>query len=130
MKKEKCPCGSKKYFDECCGLYISGKFIPKTPEALMRSRYSAYTRGDVDYIQKTMCGLASQGFNPDDAREWATRSQWLGLTVIATSMESATKGFVEFSAHYQLDGKDHQIHERSEFHCIDKRWYYVDGNHR
>lgn len=127
LEKERCPCNPRNYFSECCDLYISGKQLPKTPEALMRSRYSAYTKGNIFYIQKTMCGPALLGFNADEAQQWANESQWLGLEVINSAHESVTKGHVEFIALYRLNQKDCKIHERSEFHYINDRWYYMNG---
>nr|WP_316226808.1 SEC-C metal-binding domain-containing protein [Bradyrhizobium sp. SZCCHNS3052] len=40
-----CPCGSGLPYDRCCGPYLDGDDQPPTAEALMRSRYTAYTRG-------------------------------------------------------------------------------------
>lgn len=127
MKNEKCPCDSGKDFAECCELCISGKQPARTPEILMRSRYSAYTKSNIAYIQETMCGPANQGFNADSAREWSSKSRWLGLKVIKSTQENPEKGFVEFIARYRFNQKNCKLHEISEFHFIDKRWYYVDG---
>ncbi|WP_410106547.1 YchJ family protein, partial [Sutterella wadsworthensis] len=51
-----CPCGSGRRFADCCGLYLSGgsqALGAPTPEALMRSRYSAYACGDDAYVLAT-----------------------------------------------------------------------------
>lgn len=130
MKIPKCPCGSRKNFSECCDLCISGKQPAQTPEALMRSRYSAYTQGNIGYIEATMRGPASIGFNREEARAWSLQSEWLGLEVIKSFQESPTKGFVEFIAHFRINNSNQKIHEISEFHFIDNAWYYVDGNNR
>ena len=127
MKKEQCPCGSQQLFSRCCGVYIGGAQLPEKPETLMRSRYSAYTQANIDYIQQTMCGPASDGFNADEAREWAGQVNWLGLRVLNSTLENADKGFVEFIARYRLGQTPHKLHERSEFHRIDGRWFYVGG---
>jgi SEC-C motif-containing protein len=126
-KKNLCPCGSKTTFDCCCGLYISGEKSPKTPEALMRSRYTAYTQANIPYIQQTMCGPASCGYDPIDAHRWAKQAQWLGLKVINSTLKNKKIGHVEFIARYRLNQQAYQIHERSEFHYINDRWYYVSG---
>ena len=34
----------------CCGSYIEGEKKASTPEVLMRSRYTAYTKGEIEYI--------------------------------------------------------------------------------
>jgi SEC-C motif-containing protein len=51
-----CPCrlgqlSSGQTFDRCCGQFISHRALPENATQLMRSRYSAYTLGDQDYLQ-------------------------------------------------------------------------------
>lgn len=123
---EKCPCGTHKTYAECCGVYISGTLPAPTPETLMRSRYSAYTKANIDYIQLTMIAPANIGFDPEEAAEWAKAVTWLGLEVRAAS-EEGDKGSVEFLAHFSLDDKKQVLHEISEFHYINDKWYYVSG---
>jgi SEC-C motif-containing protein len=38
---------------ECCDKYVAGRALPPTPEALLRSRYSAYALGKVDHLVAT-----------------------------------------------------------------------------
>lgn len=47
-----CPCGSGDALGECCGRYHAGMAAPSA-ELLMRSRYSAYVLGLVDYLRAT-----------------------------------------------------------------------------
>jgi len=47
-----CPCGTGHGFDDCCGPIISGTPAP-SPEALMRSRYSAFVVGDISHVDRT-----------------------------------------------------------------------------
>lgn len=124
-----CPCGSRKSYIDCCGLYISEEQIAPTPEALMRSRYTAFTQANIDYITATMKGKVSVDFDPPSAKQWAEQVLWQGLQVINAPLtkENACVGFVEFIARYQLQGRDEFIHEVSEFHQENGRWYYVDG---
>lgn len=129
MNKETCPCGSQKNFETCCLPYISGKDLPPTPEALMRSRYSAYTQANIPYIEKTQCARAAQGFDPVAAAQWAEQAEWLGLTVLHASKVKKGRGFVEFEAHYRVGPQAQCIHEKSEFRLIEKRWCYVSGEH-
>ena len=124
---KQCPCGSTKSFADCCGLSISGKERAPTPEALMRSRYSAYVMGDVDYIAKTQVGKAAIGYDPNYAKEWSKQAKWLGLKIINTSMQDSEKGSVEFLALYELGGKRSNMHEVSEFKKVDGQWLYTDG---
>ncbi|RUR13713.1 YchJ family protein [Legionella septentrionalis] len=122
-----CPCGSNKIYSVCCGLYLDGKFIPETPEQLMRSRYTAYSLANIDYIKKTMCGKALVGFNPLAAEHWAKKILWIGLQVMNTPQETPEKGYVEFIATFLEEDKLDSIHEISEFHRLEGRWFYVDG---
>lgn len=122
-----CPCCSDKDYADCCGPYLEGQSIPPTPEALMRSRYTAYTKADMDYVQKTMKGKVLRAFNAKDAKQWALTAKWQGLEIIdAPSVPSnQTKGFVTFVARY-LDGNEPQaLYEHSEFHKEGERWFYV-----
>ena len=123
-----CPCGSNKSYAECCGIFIEDQQKPLTPEALMRSRYTAYTQANIGYIAKTMKAPAADRFDAKSASDWASRVQWIKLEVKAASTK-ATKGFVEFIAYFKEQGKLKTIHERSEFHLIENSWYYVNGKH-
>lgn len=121
-----CPCTSGRSYSDCCGKFISGKAPAPTSEALMRSRYTAYTQADMDYIERTMKGKALEGFNKQDVMRWASGVKWLGLDVI-DALEESPKGWVEFKAHF-LQGNQKQIlHERSEFLLEGGCWYYIDG---
>jgi SEC-C motif-containing protein len=65
----KCPCGSDKSQETCCDPFITGKALPNTAEKLMRSRYTAYTRADIDYLKKTMVPESRKGFDAAAPRE-------------------------------------------------------------
>lgn len=93
----------------------------------MRSRYSAYTRADSHYIQKTMCGKAIEGYDPAAAKQWAQQVKWLGLTVIDAPAHDHLTGTVSFIARYQYQGQSAVIAERSQFKKINGQWFYVDG---
>lgn len=121
-----CPCGSQKALDECCGPLIEGSQSPSGPEALMRSRYSAYTQGNIDYLSQTLAPEAVEGFNFDDAREWSKNAQWQGLEVRRVSQDN-DKGEVEFVAKFRLQGRPQYHHELANFRQVDGVWKYVDG---
>ncbi len=123
-----CPCGSEKNYPECCGSFIEGQQKPPTPEALMRSRYTAYTQANMDYLAQTMKAPASNRFNPKSASVWAKQVKWLRLEIKMTDAQG-TKGFVEFIAYFEEQGKIKTLHEKSEFHYENNTWYYVDGEH-
>ena len=124
-----CPCGSTIDYLVCCDEYLSGRAIAKTPEILMRSRYTAYSIADVDYIKKTMQGKPLLGFNETEAKQWATSVQWMGLNVIKTHCNTSNEhiGFVEFIATYLQNDTIKTIHEVSEFHYKNNHWFYMGG---
>lgn len=96
----------------------------------MRSRYTAYTKGQIDYIKNTMRGKALIGFNELEAEQWAKRVAWIGLEVINSNLSGPDKGFVEFAARFSEQNQVKTIHEISEFHREDGQWFYVDGVHK
>ncbi len=127
----KCQCGSTKTFDECCGPYLSGETFPPTAEALMRSRYTAYTRGDIDYIRKTTFLKSKTEFDSAGTKKWAEEADWKGLQIVSTDQggENDKKGVVEFIATYVRDGEAIDHHEVSQFRKNEKgHWIFLDGD--
>lgn len=121
-----CPCGSQKDYLNCCGNFITGETIPPTPEALMRSRYTAYSEINIDYIQKTMKEPAALNFNKEETEKWAKQVKWLGLKVIDSQFDNL-QGTVEFMADYSYQGKKLCLHEVSEFKKENGQWFYTKG---
>lgn len=121
---KKCPCCSNKPYEECCGKFIDGRALPQTPEELMRSRYSAYSQANIDYIEQTMKGPAAKNFDKEDARAWAKQVTWLGLEVLSSESKPPL-GWVEFIAHFSDQGVKQEIRELSEFELENGRWFYT-----
>lgn len=120
-----CPCGNPANYSACCGRYIDGTTPAPTAEALMRSRYTAFTLGKEDYLRATW----HPDFCPADlnlAEDSATR--WLGLQVKRHEQSDASHALVEFVARYKIGGRAHRLHETSRFVRLDERWLYVDGD--
>ena len=62
-----CLCGRNKPFEQCCGRYLSGKKFAKTPEQLMRSRYSAYALGGYgQYLLDTWHSMMCKEMSAED----------------------------------------------------------------
>lgn len=125
-----CPCGSDRDYDACCGLHLSGRRAAPTAEALMRSRYTAYTRADIDYLARTHAPETRMAFDPAAARDWAMRSTWRGLKILATSQGDVadSEATVDFVASYEQGGAVREHRERSRFRKTDAgEWYFVDG---
>ncbi len=95
----------------------------------MRSRYTAYHQGDIDYLIATHHPTRRYGGQRTAIAQSTAASTWLGLRVIATEagQTADSQGVVEFIAHY-LDPRPGQVHERSRFVRQKQRWFYVDGD--
>ena len=128
----KCPCSSTLAYTDCCGAIIDGHRNATTAEELMRSRYSAYTQANIDYITKSMREAALTNFDPTDAKQWAQSVQWLDLTIVdkQAGVENDTDGVVEFIARFSDETGIQSIHERSQFKKIEGVWYYTSGEHQ
>ncbi len=120
-----CPCGSNKNFSDCCARYVEGNEPAPTAEALMRSRYTAYTQLAEDYLLATWhpsTRPASLGLAED------APTKWLGLEVKRHERQDADHAIVEFGARYKVNGRAHRLHEVSRFVREEGRWFYVDGD--
>ncbi len=117
-----CPCGSQKEYSDCCEPYISGKSHAPTPEALMRSRYTAYVKVAPAYLKETLAPGTRGDFKESDVREWAKSSEWLGLQILKAAGDT-----VEFMAKYRAQGKVLEHHEVATFSKAGNRWYFEHG---
>ncbi|BAI75509.1 sec-C motif domain protein (plasmid) [Azospirillum sp. B510] len=120
-----CPCGSGLIVDQCCGPILAGQPAP-SPEALMRSRYTAFVRHDIDHIERSYAPESRSAFSRADAERMARECEWGPLTVMKTE-ERGDDGMVEFFLTFQRDGEEWPLHERSRFRKVDGRWLYVDS---
>ena len=51
---QNCPCGSRKKYQYCCEKYLLSKAFPETAEQLMKSRYTAFCQGNIEYLIATL----------------------------------------------------------------------------
>jgi len=123
---EKCPCGSGKLYSKCCKPYISGKEIAPTPEALMRSRYTAYVLHEIDYIVDTCFG-DKETIDRDSIKKWSETSKWTGLEIILSEIISEDAGRVGFKAFYEQGRLNNVHHEMAYFKKHEGRWLYDGG---
>lgn len=120
-----CSCGSGKPDAECCTRYLAGGEPAPTAEALMRSRYTAYTLLREDYLLATWhpsARPAALGLAED------TPTKWLGLEVKRHEQPDAEHAIVEFVARYKVNGRAHRLHEVSRFVREGGQWFYLDGD--
>jgi SEC-C motif-containing protein len=117
-----CPCGGKSYAS-CCEPFHRGA-VPRTAEQLMRARYSAFVKGEFEFIHRTWDERkrpALADLQRDDG------GKWLGLEV-RKHVPGEEESTVEFIARYKLDGRAQRLHEVSRFVRYQGEWFYVDGS--
>ena len=122
---DRCPCCSGRLFADCCQPFLHRLEQAPTAEALMRSRYTAFTLCDEDYLRYSWHpDYCPTTIHVDDD------CHWLGLKVIASEQGSAddTQGRVHFVARYKRNGKATRIEENSRFERFQGRWVYLDGS--
>lgn len=117
-----CPCGLPASYGDCCGALHQGRTAAATPEALMRSRYSAFAVGDTRYLLDTW-HPSTRPASLD--RDPATR--WVRLEVLSATGGTAfhTEGTVDFRAHYLNGGTRGVLAEHSRFLRDGGAWRYL-----
>ncbi|WP_328518297.1 YchJ family protein [Actinoplanes sandaracinus] len=104
----------------CCGLLYEGR-PAADPEALMRSRFSAYALDNSDYVVRT--------WHPQTRPEAVTAEpgmRWTRLEVLEHGGGGVfdAEGTVDFRAHYTDGGRPGVLAEKSRFVRHDGRWVY------
>lgn len=127
----RCPCRSdhSKHdltFAQCCEKLHQGN-ATVSAEQLMRSRYSAYVMGNIDYIVQTTVPAQQPFLDKAGITAWSRQNQWLGLEVIQhLPHRDKRHAQVKFKAHFR-DQQDKQVHhELSAFVKIGQYWYFLD----
>lgn len=121
--KEVCPCGRSAAFAACCGRYIGSGVPAPDAESLMRSRYTAFVRGDTAHLLATWHASTRPATLELDAGV-----KWLGLEVKRHTPVDATHAEVEFVARSRVQGRGQRLHERSRFVRENGWWLYLDGD--
>jgi SEC-C motif-containing protein len=126
---EICPCGSGRAYLDCCGPVVSGKKPAETAEQLMRARYTAHAKIEVDFIFNSTHPDHRQDYDHKGTRRWAESAEWLGLDIRDTTMGGAgdAAGEVEFVVRFRDKDGIRTYHERGQFKRDGKRWYFTEG---
>lgn len=94
----------------------------------MRSRYSAYVLGLIDYLQATTLPAQQASLDLQSMREWSAASIWLGLEVEHSQLLGGQPehALVTFTARWHDQAGEHTQHERSAFVQNEGNWYFID----
>lgn len=124
-----CPCCSGKEFSDCCEPFLLGLRQPPTAEALMRSRYTAYARANLDYLFESSGAAVRKEFDHDSTRKWAESAEWHGLEILRTEAggEQDQRGVIEFLARYTIGERTCNHREIADFVRVHGQWKFEDG---
>ncbi len=124
-----CPCGSTKNYSDCCEPIIKGVKKAPTAEALMRSRYTAFAKGELDHVEKSHHSSTRDELDMESVKSWANNSEWLGLEIreLDKGLEKDLTGTVEFKCKFNFNGAEQTHHELSTFKKENGEWFFVDG---
>lgn len=122
-----CNCGRDVEYEKCCGVVHLDIRKAISAEDLMRSRYTAFTMANGNYLQKSHHTKTQPSKN--EAKEieaWAKSVSWIKLEVLNSTKGSDvdTTGTVEFKAYFFEEGKVSVIHENSFFEKENGVWKY------
>ncbi|MCK0112961.1 SEC-C domain-containing protein [Ornithinimicrobium sp. F0845] len=120
-----CPCGTGRAYSACCGPYVGDGQPAPTAEALMRSRYTAYSLGVDDHVFRTWHPRTRPADTVPDPS-----IRWVGLEVldVTDGGEGDEEGFVKYRARWATPAPDDQrgqLEERSHFVRRAGRWVYL-----
>ena len=128
MAKDLCPCGSGKEYCECCEPIIKQKALAASPEALMRSRYTAYVKQEIGWLKESLEPTQRSDFDEPSVTAWSKESEWLGIEIKQTKTEEEKNiGWVEFVARFKQGNITRNHHELGEFHKVGGAWFFYDG---
>lgn len=121
-----CPCGSGQLLSACCAPLHAG-VAAASAEQLMRSRYSAYALGNIDYIVSSTVPAQQQLLDVPAITAWSQQNQWQGLIIHRVQAKANTRhAQVEFSAHFSNQQGAQTHRELSAFVHIGSYWYFLD----
>ena len=134
---ELCPCGSKKLFSQCCQPLLNGEKTAETPEQLMRSRFTAFSRADAwGYVLKTWHPDNRPAVSEAELAEESRLAKWEKLEIRETKVNGEQFPLKQSSEIPQLTNKNTnkkntilyfifflKISVYSKFELIDKNFF-------
>jgi SEC-C motif domain protein len=129
-----CPCHSGEPYKTCCEPRHTKERPAETPEALMRSRYSAFALGLGEYLVDTLSRdhddrAAPRATLVRELSRVKNTQRFMGLEILAARADG-DRGEVTFHAKIFEKGKDRSFTEHSHFVREDGEWRYAFGEPR
>ncbi len=124
-----CPCASGRDYSVCCEPIITGRQRAETAEQLMRARYSAHVKVEIDFLYDSTHPDHREGYDHKGTRVWAENSQWHGLEILETAQGGPEdqQGEVEFTVRFRDKEGLRTHHERGQFERKQGCWLFTEG---
>ena len=117
-------------YTDCCGPLIRSVGVADTAEDLMRSRYTAYTKKNWDYLIQTT--RSEERPDKEGFSRWENDVRWRRLEIVGCRKggREDSEGEVSFIAYYSEGGEEKTLQESSKFTKENGRWYYCPQESR
>ncbi|MBY5991902.1 YchJ family protein [Ferrimonas balearica] len=122
-----CPCGSQADYALCCQPLHLQQHRAATPEQLMRSRYSAFVKGEAHYLLMTHHPDHRGDLTEAELAESCRQTQWQRLEILDAPQAQGDEGEVAFRAWFRDGQALRPFEERSRFVRVEGQWLYCDG---
>ncbi|KXZ51405.1 hypothetical protein GPECTOR_12g367 [Gonium pectorale] len=136
-----CPCGSSALYQGCCGPYHAAPATVPSPEALLRSRYSAYAAKDPSFIADTTHPDSAEYTGSRTTYQRAVKQTMARLDPLALQILSSSPGadeneaFITFRLKRRIRDPEapknapevDEVTERSRFVRVNGRWFFQDS---
>ncbi|PLX82431.1 MAG: hypothetical protein C0616_02125 [Desulfuromonas sp.] len=124
-----CPCGSGNEYATCCEPIIKGRKSAETAEQMMRARYSAHVKVEIDFLYESTHPDHREGYDHKATQTWAENSEWYGLEIIETNQGGPKdkEGEVVFTARFRDKEGRRTHHERGRFTRYKGNWRFTEG---
>lgn len=126
---QSCLCGSGRELEACCGPVLANPAAARTPEELMRARFTAHCQRNYSFLVESTHPDHRDGVSEEEISQWAGQIVWTELVVhSATPGATDDQGHVAFTARFTLKDTPQELKEDASFARMDGRWFYVDGH--
>jgi SEC-C motif-containing protein len=129
-----CPCGAGLPYRECCAPFHRGQAEPVSAEVLMRSRFAAFARGEVEWIWTSLHPDHDDRAESRETvlahlRDGLARGVVYGSLVVLDTRPPDAEGVarVLFWARVKTRDKDASFVELSSFAHDGEGWRYLFG---
>ena len=133
MTATDCPCSSGRAYKDCCARYHRGA-EPPDPPTLVRARYSAFAKGEIEFLYRTLDeDHADRVKHTRDQVLAALRAasasfKYMGLEIRESSgPDSDGVARVSYRARIFRKGTDVSFVEHAEFRHDGVGWRYLAG---